>query len=444
MPAAPQRRFHKKSRHGCVQCKKNRTKCDEQRPTCGRCTRTGQCCSLNSPDCDLLIIIDENDRAAQGKVATTATSASSTSLLLSTTSSSSPSQTELSGISITSPSSNSHASSSSSIFNINEPQLPFTTLERDRLRLMHHYDRFTCETVADLVLPTPEGVNIMRHYVPELAFEHDFLLHGILALSSLHLTLLSLDNADAQTRERHLSLATYHHSCAIRMFNRYLADNPADHNIDALFLFSSQIAMCAFGFQRVTTRGSQEKSLEQIVEMLNLLRGTGTVAKSSFHKLVQGRLSPLFFQARRALAGGSEELSVGVETVLSNLLDRALKIDSPQRELYLDALAALRLNLTLASAVSIPHQAPISTFPVISPPGFFQIVATGDALALALVANYGIIVHWLRGNIWLAEWGKQTAQTIKAALPPDWDDCLLNLREVDWKYSGCGQLLAAR
>lgn len=364
----------------------------------------------------------------QGKVAS-----SSKSLVRS---SSSPSQTDSSSISIQSPSS--HASS---ILNI-PPEVQFTTLERDRLRLMHHYDLFTCETVADLILPTPEGVNIMRNYVPELAFEHNFLLHGVLALSSLHLALLSLDNADAQGRERHLSLATYHHSCAIQIFNHDLA-NSADHNIDALFLFSTLIAMCAFGFQRVT-QVSQEKSLEQIVEMLSLLRGTGTVAKSGFDKLMQGRLGPLFGQMGRALAGGFEELSVGVETVLSNLLDRVLETTSPQRELYIDALAALRLNLELASAVSIPHQAPISTFPVITPPGFFQIVATGDPLALALVANYGIILHWLRGNIWLAEWGRQTSRTIKTALSPDWEECLLDLREVDRKYSGCGQLLAPR
>ncbi|KIW15408.1 hypothetical protein PV08_05454 [Exophiala spinifera] len=426
MPPASQRRFHRKSRHGCVQCKKNRTKCDEQRPTCGRCDRIGKHCSLDSPDSGL-VIIEENSRL-EGKAAS-----ASKSLVLTT---SSPSQPGSPSISIRS------AGSRASPIHSITPLLQFTTLERDRLRLMHHYDRFTSETVADLVLPTPEGVDIMRYYVPELAFEHDFLLHGILALSSLHLALLSLDNADTQGLERHSSLATYHHGCAIQIFNHNLA-NSADHNIDALFLFSSLVVMCSLGFQRVT-QGSREKSLAQIVEMLNLLRGTGTIAKSGFDKLVQGRLSPLFGQMNRALAGGPGELSECAETVLSNLLDRALKTASPQRELYIDALAALRLNLEFASAVSIPHRAPISTFPVISPAGFFQLVAAGDSLALALVANYGIILHWLRGNIWLGEWGKQTSGTIKTALSPEWEDCLLDLREADWKYGGSGQLLAAR
>ncbi|KAM0706167.1 hypothetical protein Q7P35_006716 [Cladosporium inversicolor] len=63
-----QRRMHKKSRNGCLQCKKRHvkvfypailftwwyvidtmTQCDEQRPLCGRCVKTTQKCSLSLP-----------------------------------------------------------------------------------------------------------------------------------------------------------------------------------------------------------------------------------------------------------------------------------------------------------------------------------------------------------------------------------------------------------
>ncbi|KAL3457424.1 hypothetical protein BJX64DRAFT_293200 [Aspergillus heterothallicus] len=39
------RRTHTKSRAGCLTCKKRRVKCDETRPTCRRCIRTGWSCS---------------------------------------------------------------------------------------------------------------------------------------------------------------------------------------------------------------------------------------------------------------------------------------------------------------------------------------------------------------------------------------------------------------
>ncbi|KAL2825544.1 hypothetical protein BJY01DRAFT_154799 [Aspergillus pseudoustus] len=39
------RRAHKKSRAGCLTCKKRRVKCDETHPTCRRCIRTGWSCT---------------------------------------------------------------------------------------------------------------------------------------------------------------------------------------------------------------------------------------------------------------------------------------------------------------------------------------------------------------------------------------------------------------
>jgi hypothetical protein len=304
---------------------------------------------------------------------------------------------------------------------------------------MHHYDRYTCETIADLILPTPDGLTIMRQYVPEMAFEHDFLLHGMLGLSSLHLALLSMDAGEAQARDRHIGLATHHHTCAVQIFNHQSVDITG-HKVDALFLFSGLMVMYGFGFQRVTAESSASP-LDSIVEMLTLLRGTGIVAKTSLDRLINGRLSPLFRQMKRALAGPTPRLSEGVETVLANLLERVLATASPEREVYVESLAALRLNIELASATSLAHQAPITTFPVMCPAEFLQILATGESVALAMVANYGVILHWLRGNIWLAEWGRQTAQTIQTVLSPEWRDCQLSLQADERKYRTCDQRL---
>ncbi|KAH0347611.1 hypothetical protein KCU81_g3437, partial [Aureobasidium melanogenum] len=43
-----QRRAHKKSRNGCLQCKARHVKCDEQQPICGLCKRVKKKCSLAS------------------------------------------------------------------------------------------------------------------------------------------------------------------------------------------------------------------------------------------------------------------------------------------------------------------------------------------------------------------------------------------------------------
>ncbi|PLB49813.1 C6 zinc finger domain protein [Aspergillus steynii IBT 23096] len=44
----PLRRSHKKSHHGCLQCKQRRIKCDEARPYCGPCHRKQLACAFQS------------------------------------------------------------------------------------------------------------------------------------------------------------------------------------------------------------------------------------------------------------------------------------------------------------------------------------------------------------------------------------------------------------
>ena len=38
------RKFHQKSRNGCLTCKKRRVKCDEQRPVCQKCQHMNLTC----------------------------------------------------------------------------------------------------------------------------------------------------------------------------------------------------------------------------------------------------------------------------------------------------------------------------------------------------------------------------------------------------------------
>ena len=49
-PPSRIRRYHKRSRLGCDNCKRRRVKCNEQTPTCGACAREGiKCIRTRSP-----------------------------------------------------------------------------------------------------------------------------------------------------------------------------------------------------------------------------------------------------------------------------------------------------------------------------------------------------------------------------------------------------------
>ncbi|KAH8909989.1 hypothetical protein BR93DRAFT_445079 [Coniochaeta sp. PMI_546] len=44
-----QRRYHQRSRNGCITCKKRHVRCDEARPLCLNCLRTGGDCGYTDP-----------------------------------------------------------------------------------------------------------------------------------------------------------------------------------------------------------------------------------------------------------------------------------------------------------------------------------------------------------------------------------------------------------
>ncbi|KAH8831646.1 hypothetical protein DL96DRAFT_841631 [Flagelloscypha sp. PMI_526] len=140
------RKSHKKSRAGCMGCKARRVKCDEVRPICKSCSRRREPCVWHerSPD----------------PLATILPDAASSSLKISV-----------------------------------DHQLSLPPLSDFRIRdleLLHHWTTNTVLTLIPDVLQTRYGFQVV---LPQLAFQNEFLLHAIFAITSLHLhTLRSSSN----------------------------------------------------------------------------------------------------------------------------------------------------------------------------------------------------------------------------------------------------------
>lgn len=285
---------------------------------------------------------------------------------------------------------------------------------------MYHYTLFTSRSLADMVLPTNEGLAIWDNYVPQLAFSYDFVLHGILALSSLHLALLSMDEPAVQIH-KHITLASRHHYNAIKRFNKEMPAVTAE-NVDAFFIFAGILVAYAYAVQRVPTRTSLAPP-KRIAETLRLLRATGSLGKVGLPWLCHGRLGAVFSETRHVIAGQIPILPDRVENVLTILSERATK-EAPW---YGPAIGALRYNLQIASTDREPHQVPTSTFPLMAPAELLDAVELGVPLALAIVGNFSVLPHLQRGNIWLKDWGKQTSEDIRESLTSEWKDCLIDL-----------------
>ncbi|KAF9700669.1 hypothetical protein EKO04_001883 [Ascochyta lentis] len=150
---------HRKSRGGCLMCKRKKVKCDESQPSCGYC-------SLRKLSCEY---------ARESRFASPA---SSTSLL---SNEGSPSST---------------VSVSDEEINFNDDQDPaFSWLKPAvhsacgamsglDMELLHHYKTFTWQTLT--VRDDPVVVSLHRDSIPRLSLSQPHLLHALLSIAASH------------------------------------------------------------------------------------------------------------------------------------------------------------------------------------------------------------------------------------------------------------------
>ncbi|OJJ50328.1 hypothetical protein ASPZODRAFT_58983 [Penicilliopsis zonata CBS 506.65] len=371
-----QRKFHHKSRLGCLQCKRNRTKCDENKPKCGRCARIGAECSL----AESLEWVIMTDNTASSSGASTGSKENS-----------SPEDLKAS--------------------EEDQREYFFAEEERDRLRLMHHYTLHTAKSISDLT--GPEEAALWNEWTVELALANDFLLHGILSISALHLAL-----RETSPQRKHILLAIHHHDLGVALFRPHLAHIARDKQ-DAVFAFSCMVLLYAFGIQRLSE--SSDTPLAKIIQVLLLVRNSISVIKSDHTAMAHSRWSVLMLDPSRLLLLPSPPAEI--EEMLATLRLRVPAESKEHQHIYTCSIQALRHALN-ASLVYQNTRMTLVFFLIASPAGLWKLVAEEEPLALAILANYAVILYWIRDHIWMVGWGEETIEAVAEALPLDWHGCI--------------------
>ncbi|OGE50073.1 hypothetical protein PENARI_c018G05458 [Penicillium arizonense] len=322
MSTIPQgRRSHRKSRTGCLQCKRRKVKCDETQPHCRNCNRHGVVCSFARPltvPSTSQVDLAESPRSISGPESAEPVMASNTAQ----NSSSLPSRPSLPSLPMVNP-----FSSTLAVFD---------------LELLHHYTTSTCYTLSR----SPAVQTIWRDVAPRIGFEMPPVLHTILAVSALH-----LGHSDESRRERCLAHAQMHHSIAVKEMVP-LVSSLAQENGEALFLFTS--LTCMFSCAKPTKAGDFLVLFEQgtLSEWARLFRGTTTVIQSGGESLRNGRLAPIFLNGSYLAAAhrAPQALEHGRPHIweLQEMMQRECPLHLPARKIYQNTLDELARTLGVA------------------------------------------------------------------------------------------------
>ncbi|KAI3150015.1 transcriptional regulator family: Fungal Specific TF [Penicillium roqueforti] len=218
------RRPHRKSRHGCMECKRRRVKCDETRPICTNCAKRHSECDTGTP-----FIVESNRKSGNSKFP---------------------------GV-LSQHDSENAAISAGSALNLND------------LELMMQWCNTTFRTLSRNERTDP----IWRYIVPEEALLHPFLMHGVLALSSLHLARTGME---LTRRASYLNRAVAHQNQALALFRELLGD-VKESNAKAMFAFAGIVVIYTFAFPHTPDVQDPCSCVDDLYQVLVLARGVQQV-----------------------------------------------------------------------------------------------------------------------------------------------------------------------
>ncbi|KAL5042233.1 hypothetical protein BDW71DRAFT_217084 [Aspergillus fruticulosus] len=362
------RRSHKKSRNGCNGCKRRRIKCDEAHP-CLNCSKRGMNCTFEQR----------------------------------------PSNTPPGRISDSTGAPCRRPSSEDPFRAFNDRLSEGTWFSQEWTgqdpELMHHYTLYTSKTLAR----RPHMQETWQVPIPEIAYSYEFLMHGILGMSALHLACLK-----PERYSDYLAGAGFHMSLGLRLYRKVLL-SPSPDNCYALFSFSSLIMLYIYASPTASLESHAANGLESIVELLKLCRGT-LVLLPYFDQIRQSSLKHLFMRGFAMDNGNTltdrTTLFEGLTPHLNSLQPLIISEipDDTERATFLQALDRLKASFTSIENATPPLECGmLYMWPLAVEDQFFDFLRQQHPVALVLLAFYCAQLrafedYWFvgrQGAVWL-------------------------------------------
>lgn len=201
---------------------------------------------------------------------------------------------------------------------------PTFTLED--MQLLHHWST-KAHIFRDPV--SEDGKWMWSEGVVDVAFQHRFLLHGILALSALHKTLVD----DQGSRADLLAQADTHMSASLATYLRLLEENAVETVVPCFLLLS----IC-FSYNLATAQVEEpEDPLGAILHCFRLLRGFKVVIGQHWLQLQKDPVTHRLLSPARVM----DDVPLPEDTECTPILDLrqlAEQLDAPQRKVCLEAI----------------------------------------------------------------------------------------------------------
>jgi hypothetical protein len=284
------------------------------------------------------------------------------------------------------------------------------------LELLHHFTTCTYPTFM-IESSRPELNRLWQIEVPKQAFVHVFLLHQILAIASYHLAYLH-----PQSRQAYALRASQHQNAGIRRMRVALSDiTPA--NCHALFASSSLLFIGSLAALSSADRTAGGPTVDDIVDVLILVKGIGSVLDSSKELLRSGPLSELFVQH-----GGPDQPNPALDRVVLAVGDFLVEIAETETDDRVRAIIhadAYRLVMVIREALvksAGPEYRVVAAWPIQMSDDLIPLLRQRNQAALALLSYYCVVFHAAerQGYWFMRGWAPGVIRDISHTMAGPW------------------------
>lgn len=309
------------------------------------------------------------------------------------------------------------------------------------LELMHHFTSSYSEIMTEHfdILET-----MWQHEMPRIAFRSQYVMHGLLGFSALHLATTQPERASL------LRASATNHLDQALVFYRQDNGPATAENSDARFTFTWLVAMFAFAIP------SSVSPINAMVELFSLVRGIEVVLQESLIWIIQGPFAPILtrafvenkglsvdgsalsmafaFQASTSHTNGvdcvvGEDLPEGMDFGLNHLdfmIGMQNMIPEERRTCVLVLTELKQLYAQMLSSQASCGMSMVMCFPKQDPTHFSLLLKRRVPQALIILAYYTVLLDLLDTRWWINGWGRRVLSDVVSNLGDEWKSW------IDW------------
>lgn len=257
-------------------------------------------------------------------------------------------------------------------------------------------------------------VHLWHDYIPQQALEHPFLMHGLLALSALHLAYFRPHRSS-----EYLQTCDKHQDIALRKFREILSSPPDPELADPAFALAATLSVSSMA-RSCARADTAAVDLDAVIELFILTRGVRDVIQLS-HKRTRAGPMVVMLEGRPYPKDTEVHLPLSVSSCFDSIRHMLFiyELDPEALQHCQSALTELQKLYNNIAYIAPTHNIEIgdlSRWQVIVSMDYIRLVQARNPPALVILAHYAAAMTAIRTAWYTQNWAEYALHGISEAL----------------------------